>query len=114
MPPAQFWPGKKGVTLAGIELNFPFTPRKAMSADSFQIKGVNRIGAGLVTPIGRPDNFIVGSNGVPIYIKALVDTPVPTFMGSVLFDSDRANAGYVNTHLERLRYAYQRWLVSEQ
>ena len=114
VPPAQFWPGKKGVTLAGIELNFPFTPRKAMSADSFQIKGVNRIGAGLVTPIGRPDNFIVGSNGVPIYIKALVDTPVPTFMGSVLFDSDRANAGYVNTHLERLRYAYQRWLVSEQ
>jgi hypothetical protein len=114
VPPAQFWPGKKGVTLAGIELNFPFTPRKAMSADNFQIKGVNRIGAGLVTPIGRPDNFIVGSNGVPIYIKALVDTPVPTFMGSVLFDSDRANAGYVNTHLERLRYAYQRWLVSEQ
>jgi hypothetical protein len=114
VPPTQFWPGKKGVTLAGIELSFPFTPRKAMNAESFQIKGVGRIGAGLVTPIGRPDNFIVGSNRVPIYIKALVDTPVPAYMGSVLFDSDRAHAGYVNAHLERLRYAYQRWVVQAQ
>jgi hypothetical protein len=85
-----------------------------MNADNFQIKGVSRIAAGLVTPIGRPDNYIVGSNGVPIYIKALVDTPVPAYMGSVLFDSDRANAGYVNAHLERLRYAYQRWVVQAQ
>jgi hypothetical protein len=114
VPPTQFWPGKKGVTLAGIELSFPFTPRKAMNADTFQIKGVNRIGAGLVTPIGRPDNYIVGSNGVPIYIKALADTPVPAYMGSVLFDSDRAHAGYVTANLERLRYAYQRWIVKAQ
>jgi hypothetical protein len=111
VPPTQFWPGQRGVTLAGIELSFPFTPRKAMDADTFQIKGVNRINVGLVTPIGRPDNYIVGSNGVPIYIKALVDTPVPEFLGSVLFDSDRAHAGYVNAHLERLRYAYKRWVV---
>ena len=85
-----------------------------MNADNFQVKGVSRISAGLVTPIGRPDNYIVGSNGVPIYIKALVDTPVPAYMGSVLFDSDRANAGYVNAHLERLRYAYQKWVVQVQ
>jgi hypothetical protein len=111
VPPTQFWPGQRGVTLAGIELSFPFTPRKAMDADTFQIKGVNRINVGLVTPIGRPDNYIVGSNGVPIYIKALVDTPVPEFLATVLFDSDRAHAGYVNAHLERLRYAYQRWAV---
>ncbi len=114
VPPTQFWPGQKGVTLAGIELSFPFTPRKAMNADSFQIKGVNRIGVGLVTPIGRPDNYIVGSNGIPIYIKALVDTPVPAYMGSVLYDSDRAHAGYVNAHLERLRYAYRRWVENTQ
>jgi hypothetical protein len=114
MPPTQFWPGQRGVTLAGIELSFPFTPRKAMDADTFQIKGVNRTNVGLVTPIGRPDNYIVGSNGVPIYIKALVDTPVPEFMASVLFDSDRAHAGYVNAHLGRLRYAYQRWVVQSK
>jgi hypothetical protein len=114
VPPAQFWPGKKGVTLAGIELTFPFTPRKAMSADSFQVKGVNRIGAGLVTPIGRPDNYIVGSNGVPIYLKALVDTPVPAYMNLVLFDSDRSHAGYVNKHLSRLRFAYQKWVENAE
>jgi hypothetical protein len=113
MPPTQFWPGQKGVTLAGIELTLPFTPRKAMSAEAFQVKGVNRIGMGLVTPIGRPDNYIVGSNGIPIYIKALVDTPIPALMGSVLFDSDRAHAGYVNAHLERLRFAYRRWVENE-
>jgi hypothetical protein len=84
-----------------------------MSAEAFQVKGVNRIGMGLVTPIGRPDNYIVGSNGIPIYIKALVDTPIPALMGSVLFDSDRAHAGYVNAHLERLRFAYRRWVENE-
>ena len=95
-------------------MTFPFTPRKAMNADSFQIKGVSRIGLGLVTPIGRPDNYIVGSNGVPIYIKALVDTPVPAYMGAVLFDADRANAGYVSSHLSRIRYAYQRWVENAE
>jgi hypothetical protein len=114
VPPEQFWQGKKGVTLAGIEMTIPFTPRKAMNADGFQIKGVSRIGLGLVTPIGRPDNYIVGSNGVPIYIKALVDTPVPAYMGAVLFDSDRANAGYVSSHLSRIRYAYQRWVENAE
>lgn len=111
VPPTQYWPGQKGVTLAGIELGFPFTPRKAMNADGFQIKGVNRITAGLVTPIGRPDNYIVGANGIPIYIKALVDTPMPAYMTSVMYDSDRTHAGYVNSHLERLRYAYRRWVT---
>ena len=114
VPPEQFWPGKKSVTLAGVEITFPFGTRKAMNADTFQVKGVNRIGVGLVTPIGRPDNYIVGSNGIPIYIKALVDTPVPAFMGSVLFDSDRAHAGYVNSHLSRLRTAYQRWVENAE
>ncbi len=113
VPPQQFWPGKRGVTLAGFEVTFPLTPRKAMSADTFQIKGVNRLGLGLVTPVGRGDNYIVASNGVPIYIKALVDSPVPPLMGSFLFDSDRTNAGYVTTHLGRLRTAYGVWVRDE-
>ena len=110
VPPQQFWPGKRGVTLAGFEITFPLTPRKAMSADSFQLKGVNRLGLGLATPVGRGDNYIVGSDGVPIYIKALVDTPVPPLMGSILFDSDRTNPGYVAAHLARLRTAYGIWV----
>ena len=81
-----------------------------MRADTFQIKGTNRLGLGLATPVGRGDNYIVGSDGVPIYIKALVDTPVPPLMGSFLFDSDRTNAGYVSTHLGRLRTAYGMWV----
>lgn len=111
VPPTQFWPGQKGITLAGIELGFPFTSRKAMNADSFQIKGLNRISAGLVTPVGRSDDYIVGANGKPIYMKALVETPIPAFMTSVMYDSNRTNAGYVNSHLERLRYAYRRWVT---
>jgi hypothetical protein len=115
MPPQQFWPGKKSVTLAGFELNFPLTPRRAMQADrGFQIKGTHRFGVGLVTPIGRPDNYIVGSNGVPIYEKALVGTPIPAYAGSVLLDSDRANPSYFAGKLERLRYAHRRWGMSEQ
>ncbi len=117
VPPQQFWPGKRGVTLAGFEVTFPLTPRKAMSADTFQIKGVNRLGLSLATPVGRGDNYIVGSDGVPIYIKALVDTPVPPLMGSLLFDSDRTNVGYVSTHLGRLRTAYGMWVrdkISEE
>jgi hypothetical protein len=115
MPPEQFWPGKKSVTLAGIELNFPLTPRRAMQADrGFQIKGTPRFGVSLSTPIGRPDNYIVGSNGVPIYEKALVGTPIPAYAGSVLLDSDRANPSYFDGKLERLRYAHRRWGLSEQ
>jgi hypothetical protein len=117
VPPQQFWPGKRGVTLGGFEVTFPLTPRKAMSADAFQIKGINRLGLGLATPVGRGDNYIVGSDGVPIYIKALVDTPVAPLLGSYLFDSDRTNAGYVSTHLARLRTAYDLWVrnkISEE
>ena len=115
MPPEQFWPGKKSVTLAGVELNFPLTPRRAMQADrGFQIKGTHRFGLSLNTPIGRPDNYIVGANGVPIYEKALVGTPIPNYAGSVLLDSDRANPSYFHGKLERLRYAHRRWGMTEQ
>lgn len=114
MPPEQFWPGKKSVTMAGIELNFPLTPRRAMQADrGFQIMGTPRFGVGLITPIGREDNYIVGSNGVPIYEKALVGAPVPAYAGGILLDFDRANPSYMDGKLERLRYAYKRWVKSE-
>ena len=114
LPPEQFWPGKRSVTLAGIELNFPLTPRKAMPADrGFQIKGSPRFAVGLITPIGRPDNYIVGSNGVPIYEKALVATPIPSYAGGVLLDFDRANPSYFDGKLDRLRYAYRRWVLNE-
>jgi hypothetical protein len=85
-----------------------------MHADrGFQIKGSPRVGVGLVTPIGRPDNYIVGSNGVPIYEKALVATPVPAYAGSILLDFDRANPSYFDGKLERLRYAHRRWVLNE-
>ena len=86
-----------------------------MQADrGFQIKGTHRFSLGLSTPIGRPDNYIVGANGVPIYEKALVGTPIPNYAGSVLLDSDRANQSYFNGKLERLRYAHRRWGMTEQ
>jgi hypothetical protein len=110
VPPESFWPGKRGATFAGIEASFPLTPRRAMTAETFQVKGSPRLGLSLSTPVGRADNFIVDPFGVPIYIKALVDSPVSGQLGAVLMDYDRNGPAYVYGHLERLRYAYEKWV----
>jgi hypothetical protein len=113
VPPERYWPGKWGATFAGIEVSFPLTPRRAMSAESFQIKGSPRLGLSLSTPVGRPDNAIVDPFGVPIYIKALVDSPVSGQLGAMLMDYDRNGPAYVHGHLERLRYAYEKWVKKD-
>jgi hypothetical protein len=113
VPPERFWPGKRGATFAGIEVSFPLTPRRAMSAESFQIKGSPRLGLSLSTPVGRADNYIVDPFGVPIYIKALVDSPVSGHLGAVLMDYDRNGPAYVHGHLERLRYASEKWVKKD-
>jgi hypothetical protein len=110
VPPEPYWPGPLGVTFAGFNVSFPLTPRKAFSTDFFQIKGASQYGFNLGTPVGRTDNFIVGSNGVPIYIKALVDAPVSSYLATDLLDHDRMNMSYIPEHFERLRYAYLRWI----
>ena len=113
VPPERYWPGKRGATFAGIEVSFPLTPRRAMTADTFQVKGSPRLGLSLSTPVGRPDNFIVDPFGVPIYIKALVDSPVSGQLGAVLMDYDRNGPAYVYGHMERLRYAYEKWVKKD-
>ncbi len=113
VPPERYWSGKWGANFAGIEVTFPLTPRRAMSAESFQIKGTPRLGLSLSTPVGRPDNFIVDPFGVPIYIKALVDSPVSGQLGALLMDYDRNGPAYVHGHLERLRYAYEKWVKKD-
>jgi hypothetical protein len=110
VPPEPFWPGPLGVTFAGFNVSFPLTPRKAMSPDFFQVKGASQYGFNLGTPVGRTDNYIVGSNGVPIYIKALVDAPVVSFLATDVLDHDRMNMSYIPEHLDRIRYAYHRWV----
>lgn len=114
VPPERFWPGQFGATFAGLEMSFPLTSRRAMNADGYQVKGSSRMGLSLSTPVGRKDNYIVDPFGVPIYIKALVDSPVAGHLGSVLMDYDRNRASYVNGHLERLRYAYENWVKADQ
>ena len=113
VPPERFWPGKESITMAGMELTFPLTPRKAMSADGgWQIKGTPRLGLSLLSPVNRQtENFLAYSNGAPIYQKAWVEPSIPSYASSVLLDSDRANASHVAGKLERLRYAYQRWVL---
>jgi|LauGreSuBDMM15SN_2_FD.fasta_scaffold00697_4 hypothetical protein len=113
LPPVQYWPGKRGASFAGLEVSFPLTPRRAMTAVSFQIKGSPRMGLGLLTPVGRSDNYIVDPFGLPIYIKALVDSPLAGQLGSVIMDYDRNNPAYVFGHLERLRYAYDKWVKKD-
>ena len=85
-----------------------------MKPDFFQVKGPSLYGFSLGTPVGREDNFIVGSNGVPIYIKALVDAPVNSYLATDLLDHDRSNMSYLPFHLDRVRYAYQRWVKEEK
>ena len=114
VPPERYWPGKYGATFAGLDVTFPFTPRKAMNSEFFQVKGSSRMGLSLSTPVGRTDNFIVDPFGIPIYIKALVDSPVAGHLGATLMDYDRNRASYVNGHLERLRYAYETWVKADQ
>ena len=114
VPPERFWPGQFGATFAGLEVSFPLTSRRAMNAEGYQVKGSSRMGLSLSTPVGRKDNYIVDPFGVPIYIKALVDSPVAGHLGSVLMDYDRNRASYVNGHLERLRYAYETWVKADQ
>lgn len=113
VPPERFWPGKQSITMAGMELTFPLTPRQAMSAESgWQIKGTPRLGLSLLTPVNRQtENFLAYSNGAPIYQKAWVEPSVPPYASSVLLDSDRANPSHVSGKLERLRYAYRRWVL---
>jgi hypothetical protein len=84
-----------------------------MTAESFQIKGSPRMGLSLLTPVGRNDNYIVDPFGVPFYIKALVDSPVAGQLGSVIMDYDRNGPAYVFGHLERLRYAYDKWVKKD-
>jgi hypothetical protein len=112
-PPEQYWPGKRGATFAGLEVSFPLTPRRAMNAESYQVKGSPRFGLSLSTPVGRTDNYIVDPFGVPIYVKALVDSPVGGQLGSVIMDYDRNGPAYVFGHLERLRYAYEKWVKKD-
>ncbi|PUE08595.1 hypothetical protein B9Z51_06470 [Limnohabitans sp. T6-5] len=113
VPPERFWPGKQSITVAGMELTFPLTPRRAMNADSgWQIKGTPRLGLSLLSPINREtENWLAYSNGAPIYQKAWVEPAIPNYASAVLLDSDRANASYFSGKLERLRYAYQRWVM---
>jgi hypothetical protein len=97
-----------------LDITFPLTPRRAMNNEYVQVKGSSRMGLSLSTPVGRTDNYIVDPFGIPIYIRALVDSPVAAHLGSVLMDYDRNRASYVNGHLERLRYAYETWVKTDQ
>ena len=113
VPPEAYWPGPLGVTFAGFSVSFPLTPRKAMDPKFFQVKGASQFGFSLGTPVGRADNYIVGANGIPVYIKALVDAPVSSFLATDVLDHDRANMSYVPAHLDRIRYAYLRWVKGQ-
>ena len=86
VPPERFWPGKYSATFAGLDVSFPLTPRRSMNNEYFQVKGTSRMGLSLSTPVGRTDNNIVDPFGIPIYVKALVDSPVAAHLGSVLMD----------------------------
>lgn len=110
IPPEPFWPSPYTVNFLGLEVSFPLTPEKGMKPEYAQIKGSPRYGLGVGTPVGRNDNYIVNPWGVPIYIKALVEPPIPNYLASSVMDFDRAGPNYVEYHLDRLRAAYDKWV----
>jgi hypothetical protein len=106
------WFGGTRVSFAAIELSFPLTLRREVHTGNWPIdvRGLPRYALGLATTVGRTDNAFVGSGGVPLYAHLGVGPGVPFSTGAILRDFDRLNMAYVPFHLNRIRYAFERWV----
>lgn len=109
------WFGGKEVAFAGIELSFPLSLRREIDTGSlpFDIRGLPRYGVGLATTVGRTDNAFVGAGGFPLYAHLGVGSGVPFATGAILKDFDRLGPAYTPYHLDRVRYAFDRWVKPE-
>jgi hypothetical protein len=124
----QFWNGDKGYKLvskhwfgdteirlflrdtdqkiAGIEFAIPLTFRQDMKPTRFgQIRGTEQFAYGVETLVGNNHNRLTYGVGVTPSLAHNVD--------QVYFNRDRLSPAYVESHLSRLREAYQKYVVAD-
>ena len=106
------WFGGREVAFAGIELSFPLSLRREIHTGSlpFDLRGLPRYAVGLATTVGRKDNAFVGAGGYPLYAHLGVGSGIPFATGAILRDFDRLGPAYTPFHLDRLQYAFDRWV----
>jgi len=105
------WFGGREVAFAAIELSFPLTLRREVHTGQWpvEIRGLPRYALSLGTTVGRTDNAFVGAGGFPLYAHLGIGPGVPFSTGAILRDFDRLNMAYLPFHLNRIRYAFERW-----
>lgn len=92
--------------IAGIEFAIPLTFRQDMKPTRFgQIRGTDQFAYGIETLVGNSHNRLTDGIGVTPSLTHNVD--------QVYFNRDRLNPSYVESHLTRLREAYQKYNVTE-
>ena len=124
----QFWDGDKGYKLvskhwfgdteirlflrdtdqkiAGIEFAIPLTFRQDMKPTRFgQIRGTEQFAYGVETLVANNHNRLTNGIGVTPSLTHNVD--------QVYFNRDRLSPAYVESHLSRLREAYQKYVVAD-
>ena len=123
----EFWEGDKGYKLvskhwfgdteirlflrdtreqiAGIEFAIPLTLRQDMNPTRIgQIRGTEQFAYGIETLVGKDHNRLTSGIGITPALTHNVD--------QVYFNRDRLNPVYVESHLIRLREAYQKYVVA--
>ena len=123
----EFWEGDKGYKLvskhwfgdteirlflrdtreqiAGIEFAIPLTLRQDMKPTRIgQIRGTEQFAYGIESLVGKDHNRLTSGIGITPALTHNVD--------QVYFNRDRLNPVYVESHLIRLREAYQKYVVA--
>ncbi len=93
--------------IAGIEFAIPLTLRRDMKPTRIgQIRGSEQFAYGIETLVGKDHNRLTGGIGLTPGLTHNVD--------QVYFNRDRLSPAYVESHLIRLREAYQQYVVTEK
>ncbi len=93
--------------IAGIEFAIPLTLRQDMKPTRFgQLRGSEQFAYGIETLVGKEHNRLTSGIGITPGLTHNVD--------QVYFNRDRLSPAYVESHLIRLREAYQQYVVAEK
>ena len=92
--------------IAGLEFAIPLTFRQDMKPTRFgQIRGTEQFAYGVETLVANNHNRLTNGIGVTPSLTHNVD--------QVYFNRDRLSPAYVESHLSRLREAYQKYVVAD-
>jgi hypothetical protein len=85
-----------GERFAGLSIELPLTPRRALDTRWLQLQGVDRWSYGIETLVGRDHNRITGGHGI---------VPPVTHGLDAVHDTDRAFGAFVQRNWARIREA---------